>query len=305
MATDGGPRPRPWLRVVALLGAVGVVAGLIAFTAGGDAPEGVAVATVAGRDASSATMAPDPTTTIPVSTTGSTAPTTSTSTSTEDPAPTVPVTAPDTVPDTTPQPGPTASTHRGQVVDAAGNPLAGIFVYESRHNMFRSEAIAVTGADGTYEVPCPAYSLFLWGVGPSIYDEGSAAQNWAPVVAGTIQGVHHHPPPCLGPDGPALSSTMQRGAILTGVLRDMEGQPLRDLCGLALLIDQAPIVQEIECTDSGGRYWQYGLTPGEATMSNMGLNHITIQLVADEVTAVDWTLDEDHGLAPTSPGTMP
>jgi hypothetical protein len=201
---------------------------------------------------------------------------------------------------TTTSPAIENGTIRGQAVDESGAPLAGIFVYPEA----AWTAVASTDHDGRYEIPCvlngyPVREAILSGTGPKWARGTGPEQNWATAA---ISG---EDVTCSAdPSTPPIVTTMHRGVIITGLITDENGEPLRNVETTVGVGDLIARRGSGSLTDDNGRYWIYGVPAGEILMDNNGFGTITFTGAPDEVVAVDWR-EAANGGHSVYPGTMP
>jgi hypothetical protein len=202
-------------------------------------------------------------------------------------------------------------SHRGRVVDPAGNPLSGIYVYTTGFTPFIR--LGVSGPDGSFTVACNDGSLILWGQGPEIPAPAWAAdQPWAPRILGTHAG--EEPVPCTTADVAPFEVVMQPGVTVTGVIHGLDGEPQAigpyesSYMVTAFRIGITGMAVRPWTDDPGGRYWLYGLAPGSIHVSDNGSDTVTIEAEPGETVYVDWGPDPDDpssGINPIVPGTPP
>ena len=222
-------------------------------------------------------------------------------TTTTVPTPSTASPTPPTMPATTSTTGPAIEngTIRGQAVDESGAPLTGIFVYPDAV----WNAVATTDRDGRYEIPCvlngyPVSEVVLSGTGPTWARGTGPEQNWATAKVGQDEVSCSADPSTL-----PVVTTMQRGVMITGLVKNDKGEPLRNAELLVGVADPISHLASESVTDENGRYWIYGVPAGEIHMDNNGLHQITFTGTPDEIVAVDWPAIDDAEAV--YPGTMP
>jgi hypothetical protein len=291
-------RNRRLARALSAAGALGLVVLVAAavVVSGGDGSKGV-LATAADPESTTTAAA------VPVAPGSARNPQRTSPGVTEATEPTPPTTATSS----TPEPPYVEPVHRGIAVDEAGNPVAGVNVYRDTNTP--DELVAVTGADGSYEVLCQDHTLVLWGPGP---DDGAPPFHWAPSVVGEVAPNDSvSPPPCSSdPSDPPVVTTMRRGATITGLLLDDLGQPLRNYQPRRGISATGPwFTMFIGPTDGDGRYWIHGAPAGELRMADpmaIPTDQVTFVAAAGDVVAIDWVFSEDQALnGPKVPGTPP
>lgn len=109
--------------------------------------------------------------------------------------------------------------YRGTVVDTAGRPMAGIRVYEVRSEYDPFERLALTGPDGTFEVPCDGARVLLvaWDLAQP---QPPGTRNLAPVFVdgkGSISSSQ-------APDCGTGTTTLRPGGILEGAFRVVDDE---------------------------------------------------------------------------------
>lgn len=124
-----------------------------------------------------------------------------------------------TAPPPSPAPVTTATStslrvYRGTVVDTSGSPLAGIRVYEVASEYDPFERLALTGPDGTFEVPCGGAKVLLvaWDLGQP---QPPGTRNLAPVFVDGKGSLSTSQPPECGTG----TTTLRPGGILEGAFR--------------------------------------------------------------------------------------
>jgi hypothetical protein len=195
---------------------------------------------------------------------------------------------------------------RGRAVDADGQPIDGVYLYDAA-NWVGGWPIGRTGNDGTYEVPCPAGPLLLFGVGPGIWAMASPDQNWQPAFAGGGATLGEATKPMCAPQSEQseIITVMHPGGMITGVAYRADGQPLTDTPGSAVVYTDlagmwADAGELIGRIDSDGRYWLAGLPAGDYWLSNgMGTGSSqTVHVEPGQTVTADW--GPDGPIAPTN-----
>ncbi len=109
--------------------------------------------------------------------------------------------------------------YRGTVVDTAGQPLAGIRVYEVTGEYDPFDRLAITGPDGTFEVPCDGARVLLvaWDLAQP---QPPGTRNLAPVFVDGKGSISSSQPPDCGTG----TTTLRPGGILEGAFRVVDDE---------------------------------------------------------------------------------
>jgi hypothetical protein len=183
------------------------------------------------------------------------------------------------------------------VVDAAGQPLAGIHVWALATNAISGRpADVMTGPDGRFQLPCDSGRKVLlasWQLGTR---QKAATRNLAPVFAGGAEGWTT----AQQLDCRRETTTMRAGAVLTGKISQAteEGtepvpdhQQIDDGVGAPDAMDlQGSILARWDPVDDAYRF--VGLPTGNVPLSDgpNGAMNGRYAVTAGEVRTLNWVL---------------
>lgn len=193
----------------------------------------------------------------------------------------------------------------GVAVDAAGSPIAGLYVYPGQSGSERflaaDEPVARTAKDGSFSVRCTGTPVLLapWLVNaPSGGPEVPAG--WAATfVGGGTEAASASAAPCTK-DGNPVTTTVLRGSTVEGtVIIPEECSDARLPLWLWLYDDRSLTVRLPDLT-AGSAYSVGGLPPGQHTLGANG-NRSTV-MVGGGATS---TKDVRFGCGPGSPPETP
>lgn len=191
---------------------------------------------------------------------------------------------------------------RGLVVDSAGKPIGGIYVYSLNQASLEQSADTRTGADGRFEVTCASHgaastkvlvSSFALGPGRRPQPGPNYTFNWAGDGGRTYPTASSIP--CRGAQDVGRI-IMSFGSTITGRLvnvgPDGSQKPYADhaVPGFGLYCDEVLGFSGVQCADwdpVGGRYTFYGLSEGTYRLAGM-YGSDTVRVAAQGTVQRDW-----------------
>jgi hypothetical protein len=164
---------------------------------------------------------------------------------------------------------------RGVAVDAAGKPIAGLYVYPGRSATegFRatSEPVTRTAADGTFSLPCTGTPVLLapWRVNEA--QGHTAGSTWsATFVGGGTQAANAPDAPCTSA-GKRVTTTVLTGSTLEGEVTVPERCEDARLSLWVWLNGNRALTVRLGNLGAGDTYSVSGLPPGQHVVGANGV----------------------------------
>lgn len=200
---------------------------------------------------------------------------------------------------------PAAATVNGVAADAAGGPIAGLYVYPGQrgHDRFLAtdEPATRTAKDGSFSVPCTGTPVLLspWPVNAPAGAAGAAAVWAATFVGGGTEAAGAADAPCTT-DGAVVTTTLLPGSTVAGTVTIPTECADQQLPLWVWLHNDRTLTVRLPDRSSGSSYSLGGLPAGQHTLGANG-NRTTVTVGG----TTTWTKDVTFGCGPGSPPQTP
>lgn len=209
-------------------------------------------------------------------------------------------------------PPPKSWTVDGVAVDAAGQPIAGLYVYPGRPDAQRflatREPAGRTSADGSFSLPCPGTPVLLspWPVNVPVGQDAGRAAWAATFIGGGTEAASAAVAPCRS-DRKAVKTTVLRGSTFEGTVTMPEACADARLPLWVWLHNDRSLTVRLPDLASGDAFSLAGLPPGQHTVGANG-NRTSVTVGGGSTVTDDVRFSCEPGSPPETPApptTMP